>query len=314
MIIKMTDGILYGEHLFPCGPMPFFQTANSKVEHKTPSQYTENDMAYVLEHNQKPHDKLAWALSSAFSSCNPDSILHQLPNVELNQREDAKVSFINYGNMQLIYLATLEDKSQIAVSINQPKTPMGRVKKEFENLQRLSEIDPNFMANPLAYFNAEEFGHEIYASEYIEDAMCVAVNEGKHGVYCPKPEYRFENFSPDVSRAVNANMIALLVNYYDTEKNRGLSGVKTGGGDFVLAKYFDKEDVSGVQPNMKVVAARDFVSASLDEYIDILRREFATGAVQNGAIVNVDSRLPIMREDIERGIESGLEMRLGNLK
>ena len=130
-----------------------------------------------------------------------------------------ELSFMNYGNTELVYLASIGDKIKVATLINQPHTPLGKVQEEFINLQRLREIDPTHVINPLVYFKKEDKQHEIYAAEYIDNALCIAHNNG-HGIYNPLPKYHFENFSPNISREININMIALLVNYYDQEKNR----------------------------------------------------------------------------------------------
>jgi hypothetical protein len=265
------------------------------------------------------HENIKQTLFEAFSSENPDSIYCQISE-KLGFGSDAAVrlSFMNYGNMQLVYLATIAGKTNVAALINQPHTPLGKVKDEFENLGKLVEIDPRFVVKPLAYFASKEKGHELYASEYITDALCVAVNNG-HGVYDPLPYYHFETFSPKVSSAVNSAMISLLVNYYDTERKRGLAKTQISGDDFILTRGFDicdKSDLVSVQPNMKIIAARGFVEATLDEYLDIIKQEFLLGTnredanVVNGKIkVNTRSKIPMASKDIEKGIELGLKLR-----
>jgi len=223
--------------------------------------------------------------------------------------------FMNYGNMQLVYLATLGNKSKVAVLINQPHTPLGNVKEEYKNLQRLVEIDSRFVIKPFAYFAMKGKGHELYVSEYIDTAMCIAVNK-KHGIYNPLPRYHFERFSSELSQVVNSEMVALLVNYYDSERGKGLSKTRISGDDFILTRDFKKDNFSTVQPNMRLIAARSFVKLSLDEYLDKLRQEFLIGTnredrdVVNGKIqINTNSKLPMTSQEIEEGIKLGLNLR-----
>jgi len=136
-----------------------------------------------------------------------------------------------------------------------------------------------------------------------------------HGVYDPLPSYHFERFMPGVSSAVNSAMIALLVNYYDAERKRGIANTQICGNDFMLTRDFRKDDPSTAQPNMRLIAARGFIDASLDEYLDLLRREFISGTRRDN--YNVFLRKPAVNhhsvnamtgEEIESGIETGLSL------
>jgi hypothetical protein len=124
---------------------------------------------------------------------------------------------MNYGNTELVYLASIGQEKKFATLINQPQTTPQVVKKEYTNLRRLGEIDPNHIIAPLAYFSSQEYG--MYATNYIENALCIAHLNG-HGIYNPMPYYHFEHFSPETSSEVNIQSIALLVNYYDQKNNR----------------------------------------------------------------------------------------------
>lgn len=127
---------------------------------------------------------------------------------------------MNYGGTQLVYLATIKDQGKFVALINQPHTPLGKVREEFENLKRLVEIDPRYVVRPYAHFVRKEKGHELYVSEYIENALCIAHIDDTHGIYDPLPHYHFEEFPAKTSRLIHKGIIALLVNYYDEEKGK----------------------------------------------------------------------------------------------
>lgn len=292
----MANKVSYGPHLFPDRPEHHIRTGDSRTGNS--------------------HDNIVETLKAAFSCENPNSILSQLARrFKFDSNQPVNLSFMNYGNMQLVYLVTIGDKLEVATLINQPHTPLGKIREEFDNLARLVEIDPRFVVEPLAHFTLIERGHELYASEYINNAMCVAVHNG-HGLYDPLPYYHFETFSPEVSSAVNAGMIALLVNYYDSQRRRGLAKTQISGDDFILTRDFRKNNSYNVQANMKLIAARGFIEAPMEDYLNLLRREFLIGtnredvAVTNGKIrINTRSKLPMTSQDIEKGIEIGLELR-----
>ena len=294
----MGNEIQYGPHLFPGGPEIYLRTGNKGIS------------------NRNAHQNILQTLASAFSNENSDSILSQMSGkLNLDFNTSIKLAFMNYGNMQLVYLATLGAKSKVAVLINQPHTLLGKIKKEYNNLQRLAEIDSRFVVKPFAYFSRNDKGHELYVSEYEANAKCVAVNGG-HGIYDPLPKYHFEGFSQEISRMVNSSMVALFVNYYDSERKKGLSKTQISGNDFMLTRDFKKSDPATIQTNIKLIAARDFVDVSLDEYLDMLRKEFLIGTNRNDYDVvnekiqiNTQSKLPMAKQEIEKGIELGFKLR-----
>jgi len=292
----MTNKIYYGHHLFPYGPEPYIKTNNLGIK--------------------ESHKNIIRALITAFSNEIPNSILSQLAgkfNFDLNS--SVNLSFMNYGNTQLVYLATIADKFKFAVLINQPHTHLGVVKEEFNNLEHLVKIDQRFVVKPFAYFDLKEKGHELYASQYIDNARCIAVNNYP-GFYDPLPFYHFEKFLPETVHAINSNIISLFVNYYDSEKKRGIAKTQISGDDFILTQNFIKNKSDTIQPNIKIIAARGFIEASLDEYINLLRQEFLIGTnydekdIISGKIrINHKSKLPMNLKEIEKGIQIGLELR-----
>jgi hypothetical protein len=296
----MANKISYGQHLFPGGPDLYIRTGSSDLR--------ENESHFNIQRS------LAMAFSNEFSN----SIFSQLAQqFHFNPNSDVHLSFMNYGDTQLVYRATIANDTQFAVLINQPQTPLGVVKKEFDNLQQLVEIDPRFVVKPHAFNRVGK--HELYASEYIDNAFCIAhLNRGNnpHGVYDPVPYYHFENFPPQIIDKVNASMIALLVNYYDERKKLGIAKTQTSGNDFLLTRDFSMDNPDSVLPNIKIIAARDTVNITLNEYLDLIRYEFALETfrsdeeVKSGQIkVNHHSKTPMTSGQIEEGIEIGMGLR-----
>ena len=65
-----------------------------------------------------------------------------------------------------------------------------------------------------------------------------------------------------------------------------------------------------------LISTRDLIEVSLDEYIEILLREFTKGTkridsdIVSGKIrVNHKSTVPIEKNDVIRGVDCGLELR-----
>lgn len=198
----MPNKVSYGPHIFLGGPEYYIRTGELKTTIR------------------KAHKNIRDTLIASFSNDVPDSLIHQLSQqLGIDKKANTKVAFMNHGNTQLVYLATIKNQGKFAALINQPHTSLGKVKEEFENLKRMTEIDPRFVVKPIAHFIREEKGHELYVSEYIENALCIAHNE-EHGIYDPLPYYHFETFTPRTSNMIHKSIIALLVNYYDEEQGK----------------------------------------------------------------------------------------------
>ncbi|MEI8091994.1 MAG: hypothetical protein WCG98_07520 [bacterium] len=153
---------------------------------------------------------------------------------------------------------------------------MGVVKNEFDNLRRLAEIDPKHVVKPIAHFAMEATQHELYVAPYIPRALCIAYSDG-YGIINDIPYYRFEYFSSSMSREIKVHMIAMLVNYYDQERNAGLAKTEISGNDFLLTKYFQKDNPKTIANNLKLISAREFIEAPLDDYLALLKKEFSVG-------------------------------------
>jgi len=257
---------------------------------------------------ESAHQRIIEALTLAFDPDNPDSVIPQLAG-ELNLGPDINTSldFINYGNDSLVYLVSLQNGDKIervTALVNQPRREFGLAKKEYGNLCRLSEIDPRFVVKPYAYF--QHGNQELYITKYIENARCIYGGYGRWGVFDPQPRYHFADFAPEVAAAVTMSMISLLVHYYDQERDQGLAKTQLSGDDFILSQDWDMTDPASVLRNMKLIAARDMINIPFEQYLDLLRQEFAEGTRYNDRFkVNHKSEIPLSRELVESGIELG---------
>lgn len=226
------------------------------------------------------------------------------------QIQDFSLEFINYGRTQLVFVLT--DKvsgEKITILAKQPVIEFGKVREEAENLKALKMVDDLVVA-PIDYFGDGE--NELYVTPYIEQARCVG-SDGKWGMYIPEPFYRFEYFSNEQETIVNTCMIAKLVSYYNFKKNQGIAKCKLGGGDFMLPKGWEirKPTISNALNSLYFIAAREMVDCSFEEYLEIIRSEFSRVTInenEKDLIINIRGRVPMKKEDIERGISLGKKL------
>ncbi len=249
----------------------------------------------------------------------------------LNARS-AKVQFINYGDTELVFVLSYGTK-RYTLLFGQPIAPPGAVKKEAALLKQYAKLDSETVVAPIKYFPLKQYRHwgvmgqdlshqfekEAYVTPYLHQARCIASQEGVgFGVYVPEPEYKFVPFTPRESEYVCACMIAKLVSLYDSERKAGISACKLSGGDFVLEKKWNKDKLDALDTLncMKLTAARDEVHCTIDEYVDLIRKEF--GKVTHytteeerdkSIIINHKSHFGMTRSAIEKGIIMGLELR-----
>ncbi|MFA5887064.1 MAG: hypothetical protein WC863_04845 [Patescibacteria group bacterium] len=275
---------------------------------------------------QQAHKQTKESLQRSFEVNIKDSILHQAAQrfqLSIDNVYCVEVDFINYGNFQMVYLATISlnfgAPLQFTLLINHPHTSTDKVKAEYDNLRRLATIEPRFVVEPFAFYSSGQYG--IYAAPYFDQALCIYSDRhdpcGKPwGIFDPHPFYHFESFYPEMRFTVTSTMIAMLVRYYDEEKQLGLAETHLSGDDFMLTQAFRHYAPETVLPNIRLISARDFIHTSLAGYLDLLRTEFQIGthykdpAVIEGKIkVNHKSCLPLSIEEIEAGIELGLSLR-----
>lgn len=129
-------------------------------------------------------------------------------------------------------------------------------------------------------------------------------------MYVPEPYYRFESFTAEQENIVNSCMIAKLVSLYDFTKKEGISSCKLGGGDFMLPKGWETQipTIENTLNKLYLIAAREKVRCSFDEYLSIIRDEFSRATItenQKDLIINLRGRVPMKIENIESGIQLG---------
>jgi len=224
--------------------------------------------------------------------------------------ENFSLEFINYGRTQIVYVLTDKQTGEkITILAKQPVVEYGKIAQEATYLSELNMVDSSVVA-PIDYFCDGE--QELYVAPYIEQARCVA-SDKKWGMYVPEPFYRFEDFTNEQERIVNACMIAKLVSLYDFNKNHGVGACKLGGGDFMLPKGWEmiKPTFENTFDKLYLIAAREMIECSFDDYLDILRTEFSRVTInenQEDLKLNVRGRVAMNLKDIEKGIEMGKQI------
>lgn len=217
-----------------------------------------------------------------------------------------EVEFINYGKTELVYVLNLPNNGKITLLVKQPSVKLGKIKREAMYLSELKEKD-NMVVAPIDYF---EYGdYELYATPYINQARCIA-SLNSWGMYVPEPYYRFVPFNEEQEKIVITCMISKLVSLYDFDNNEGICECKLGGGDFMLPKGWELESptIESTLSNLYLIAAREKINCSFEDYLDIIREEFSKSTInenQNNLFINKRARVPMNLEDIEAGIELG---------
>jgi len=255
------------------------------------------------------HEDIKKTLISAFDRDDSTSLLAKLSEkFEISDDINISLRFLNYGYSHLVYRLILNSKITLVLSINQPQVPPEAMKTEFENLERLYTKDKHFVINPIAYFQSDN--HGLFITSHLDSARCIYARNGNWGAFTPFPDYDFEKFSLQERWKTLLNMIALLVYYYDEEKGQGLAQTRLSGDDFVFTG--DKMELE----NMKLIAARKFITLPFDEYLNKLRQEFLLGTrytqpdeAPDNMKINHKSSQPIPRVVIERGIWKGKRLR-----
>lgn len=221
-------------------------------------------------------------------------------------KRNIEVEFINYGKTELVYVLNLPNNEKITLLVKQPSVKFGQVKQEAMYLSELKNKD-NMVVAPIDYF---EYGdYELYATPYINQTRCVA-SLTSWGMYVPEPYYRFVSFNEEQEKVVTSCMISKLVSLYDFDNNEGICECKLGGGDFMLPKGWELEPptIENTLPNLYLIAAREKINCSFEDYLDLIREEFSKTTInknQNDLFINKRARVPMSLEDIEAGIELG---------
>ena len=215
------------------------------------------------------------------------------------------VRFINYGETQLVLVVVVDNK-KYTLLVNQPATSYGVGKKEYDNLTELSKVNPDLVVRPIHYH--EDGERELYMTPYYYQSRCIGVEYNDWGVWKPEPEYHFSNFNDKERLIINSSMVASLIKLYN---GKGLSKVRLDGGDFTLLKCYDKLDLSydNVLNNIRLIAARDMVDISLDDYIELLKNELLNSGINEYTILGKKPRQLMTEKEIDSGIELGMKLR-----
>ena len=207
----------------------------------------------------------------------------------MKYRKNYDLKFINWGDTELVY-ALKNNEEMFALVVGQPTTPYGTVKKEYDNLKEFGKKNPQNIVTPIDYYFNDKLGKELFVAPYIYQARCISNVDGKWGMYVPEPEYHFQEFSKEESSKILPCIIARLVSLYDKENNIGIASCQTISGDFILDKKIDEEDfsITNILKYLKLISIRDTTSVSLQDYINIVKREFSN-LPQNSNIINSKS-------------------------
>lgn len=296
----MNDKITYGPHLFFGGPLWYIRSKDGITENES-------------------HKKIVLSFFDAFDLNDKSSLLSQLNSQKkVNKNSDINFAFMNYGDTELVYLVKIDDKPKYALLINQPKTDKKIVKTEFENLNHFFKKDSRFIIEPHVFYENSLFS--MYLTSYINNALCVANSPDDDlqlGVYNPLPSYHFENFNDTTTYFVNISRIAHLINSYDERNNIGISKTQISGNDFMLKQETNLDSLQSIIDNTVLIAVRDTINVSFDEYIALIRKEFQVGTYRNSKLgsdfkINHHSKMPINSEIIDEGIEQGLLLKTRN--
>lgn len=222
--------------------------------------------------------------------------------------------FINYGDTQLVFVMTIDEKIQYALLINQPKTPAGQGLEEYNNLIELNKNHPDIVIKPLNYYvNPNNPQQEFYITPYYFQARCVGVDTTKWGIWIPEPKYYFRDFTELERKIINKCMVALVVKLYDDKNKKAISKWRFDGGDFMLLKGFEDNEINedNIIKRLVMISARKLITIELNEYIERMKIELKNG-IKDGdekKIIGKNLRCPFSDEEIEEGIKYGLKLR-----
>ncbi len=228
--------------------------------------------------------------------------------------ENRTLRFCNYGDTQLVYVMTINEKTQYTLLVNQPKTPAGQGLEEYNTLINLNKKHPDIVIKPINYFvNPRDPQQEMYITPYYFQSRCVGVNTTEWGVWIPEPEYYFRDFSQLERKVINKCMIALVIKLYDEENKKGISKWRFDGGDFMLLKGFENDEINeeNIIKRLIMISERKLITIELKEYIEKMKIELKNGIKEEEEkiIIGKNLRCPFSEEEIEEGIKLGLKLR-----
>lgn len=246
-----------------------------------------------------------------------NSLTSRLNNMfKLEGIENIQVRLINGGATSLVYVLNLEGKEktkQVILNINNPKTSKEKIIQEYKNLEQLFQLDYMFVVDPFHCFEGEEFS--AYTTELHRKANCVYSGQGEPWGMI-NSEYEFIPFSPGVTNMTISTMIGLLINYYNSETQEGITQTRFSGDDFILKRQVDLSKPLTARTNLKLIAARELRKIPFKDYVEKIKEEFRYAThytddkVQSGDFfINTKCALPLTEKQIEDGIEIGMIFR-----
>ena len=232
-------------------------------------------------------------------------------------KRNVEIRFINWGMEALVFVLNCKEQNYTLL-VGQPRTEFGLLKQQSELLTHFNKIDSSVIA-PIEYFTTDSnvYKKELIVTPYVYQARCISTVDAELGMYVPEPKYHFTKFKKDAQSIIKSCIIAKLVSCYDQENNMGLGDVQILSGDFILDKSY-KQNMSYEQTleKLSLIACRNTVKCSLNEYLDLLKTEFTVNTRQGQSLLgnenfkvstNFDS--PLTLNEVEKGIELGLELR-----
>ena len=235
-------------------------------------------------------------------------------NIKELQGKEIDCQFINYGDVQVVFVVTIDEKKQYALLVNQPKTPAGQGLEEYNNLINLNKSNPDIVIKPINYYvNPDNPQQELYITPYYFQARCVGVNTNAWGIWIPEPNYYFRDFNQIEKKIINKCMIALVIKLYDEKNKKGISRWRFDGGDFMLLKGFENGEINedNIIKNLIMISARKLITIELKDYIEKMKIELRNGLKDNEEklIIGKNLRCPFSEEEIEEGIKFGMKLR-----
>ncbi len=181
-----------------------------------------------------------------------------------------KIKFINWGHMEVVYVLDNGHK-KYTLLMGQPNLEFGKIQEEYNNLRILGENNENIVI-PLLYYGNPNSHREVYMTPYFYQARCISYLDDKLGIYVPEPNYHFEEFNENDKNIVEEAITAKIISLYNLNTHIGLDAFKVSSGDFILKKGFEysRNNAGEIFDKMKVIAARNLVKTSLDNYIDLV--------------------------------------------
>ena len=247
---------------------------------------------------------------------------------ELKGKEKS-IKLLTSGLVETVYMLTVDDR-RYALLVGHEGTEQGIVKKEYKNLKRLHERNRDSVVKPLYYLSNETM--EAMLEDFIDQAWTIVadydvlhgetVEDARFGIFLPGNIFvnTYKPFSKSQTSIVKSCIIAMLIKLFDEKSNLGLASCQIANGDFVFAGQIDDKEFNyeNVLNRLTLSAARELVSMTLEEYIDIIRKEFTIGTqIKNELnsndktqfIINKRSLIPMTNDEIEKGIELGIQLR-----